>query len=57
MTILLQSALYTGIFPFDKLFSTELSTDPVDKISNYLILTARRFFTPIIHPKYHKNQL
>jgi len=30
-------ALYTAIFPFDKLFSTELSTDPVDKFSNILI--------------------
>ena len=38
MTNLWQSALYTAIFTFDKLFSTELSTDPVDKISNLLTL-------------------
>lgn len=38
MTNLLQLALYTAISPFDNFFSTELSTDPVDKISNFLII-------------------
>ncbi len=38
MTNLLQLALYTAIVPLDKLFSTELSTDPVDKFRNILII-------------------
>ena len=55
----------TAVFPFDKLFSTDLSTDPVDKLSKFLTINRRDdfqdqlfiIFSSIIQPITIQNQL